>query len=104
MTQKYALVENGIVLNVILVEDSVVPSLDGSYVKVTEETGGVQPGFDYDEDNGKFISPKPYDSWELNDDFKWESPAGPMPSDGIPYSWNEEEKTWDPFIAEPTEE
>lgn len=104
MIKQYALVEGGTVKNVIVADDSVIPSLSGTYFEITLETNGAQPGFDYDEENNKFIAPKPYDSWSLNDDFKWESPAGPMPQDGTPYLWNEETKTWDQFVAEQAEE
>jgi hypothetical protein len=104
MTKIYAQVESGIVLNVIVSGAANIQTLDGNFVEITDSTGGAQQGFTYDLENNKFISPKPYESWTLNDNFKWESPVGPMPADDTPCTWNEEEQTWDPFVAEPTEE
>ena len=53
------------------------------------------PGFTYDQTRDAFISPKPYESWVLNEDtWQWETPI-PMPTDGQPYRWNEENQSWD---------
>jgi hypothetical protein len=50
-------------------------------------------GFEYDELNDAFIPPKPYNSWLLNNDFKWESPI-PYPIDGEIYIWDEDTLSW----------
>lgn len=51
-------------------------------------------GYTYDEVNDAFISPKPpFDSWSLNDDFKWEAPV-PYPTDGAFYIWDEDTLSW----------
>ena len=65
-------------------------------------------GYKYDQYKDSFISPKPYNSWVLNEDTcLWEAPiAYPNTQtqnltdrDGNPindaYNWNEETKQWD---------
>ena len=54
-------------------------------------------GSRYDETLDAFISPKPYDSWILNDETaKWEAPVA-MPDDGKDYYWDEETTSWVEF-------
>ena len=51
-------------------------------------------GYTYDEGRDAFISPKPFNSWVLNEDTcLWESPV-PMPTDGKMYSWDEDTVSW----------
>jgi hypothetical protein len=51
-------------------------------------------GFTYDSQRDAFISPKPFNSWILNEDTcLWEAPI-PYPIDGQIYIWNEETKNW----------
>ena len=60
-------------------------------------------GYQYDEGRDAFIAPKPFDSWELNEETCiWEPPVV-YPSDGSEYSWNEETKNWDKVVYEETE-
>jgi hypothetical protein len=52
-------------------------------------------GYTYDEDRDAFISPKPYNSWILNEDTcLWNSPVA-KPQDENIYTWNESTLTWD---------
>jgi hypothetical protein len=92
---KYAKINSeDIVENAIICEDSQISTFDGEWVKVTEATNDAHVGHPYNRENNKFIAPKPpFDSWELNADFKWESPAGPRPTDAE-YDWNESTKQW----------
>jgi hypothetical protein len=50
-------------------------------------------GFIWDEDADAFYEPQPFPSWTLNDDYRWVAPV-PYPTDGGPYSWDEEEQVW----------
>lgn len=51
-------------------------------------------GYTYDSTRDAFISPKPYNSWVLNEtSCLWGAPT-PMPNDGKIYSWDEETTTW----------
>ena len=52
-------------------------------------------GYTYDESRDAFIPPKPFDSWELNEDScLWEAPI-PYPKDGNNHIWNEETQNWE---------
>lgn len=51
-------------------------------------------GFTYDHERDSFISPKPYDSWVLNEDTCIYQAPIPYPDDGMDYIWNEETTTW----------
>ncbi len=87
---------DNIVKNVIVCEDSGVPSeFVGTFVECTEETRIASIGDSYDVNNDKFISQKPYESWTLNSDLEWESPVGPKP-DGF-YKWIEDSQEWVPL-------
>ena len=51
-------------------------------------------GYKYDESRDAFISPKPYNSWTLNEtSCSWEAPT-PYPNDGNLYIWDEENLRW----------
>jgi hypothetical protein len=52
-------------------------------------------GYFYDEERDAFVSPKPFNSWILNEDTcVWEAPI-PMPINDNKYIWNESTLTWD---------
>ena len=55
-------------------------------------------GYTYDSNRDAFISPKPFNSWILNENTcNWESPI-PLPSDASidkRYTWNEEILNWE---------
>jgi len=52
-------------------------------------------GYTYDADRDAFISPKPFDSWLLNEDScTWFAPVD-YPLDGFIYGWNEETLAWE---------
>jgi hypothetical protein len=51
-------------------------------------------GYYFDEQKDAFIPPKPFDSWELDEETcRWVAPS-PYPTDGKMYNWNEEELEW----------
>lgn len=52
-------------------------------------------GMIYDENRDAFITPKPFNSWVLNEDTcRYEAPVA-KPTDGKIYKWNETNQTWD---------
>lgn len=51
-------------------------------------------GYEYDINNGVFISTQPYPSWSLDENFDWQAPIS-YPDDGQNYLWNEEAQQWD---------
>lgn len=51
-------------------------------------------GYTYDSDRDAFISPKPFESWLLNEDTcRWEAPVA-YPEDGKLYEWDETTTSW----------
>lgn len=50
-------------------------------------------GYKYDESVDAFIPPKPFPSWILNNDARWDPPA-PYPTDGLIYKWDEATLSW----------
>lgn len=108
----FAKVENGIVTQVIVIEQDVVDTgLFGdpsSWVQTSYNTyGGVHRlggtpmrknyagiGCIYDVELDAFYSPQPFPSWTLNSDSCiWQSPV-PKPIDDKMYDWNEETTSW----------
>ena len=52
-------------------------------------------GYTYDQTRDAFISPKPFNSWILDETTcLWEAPVY-MPDDGKRYNWNETTTSWD---------
>jgi len=107
----FAKIENGIVTQVIVIEQDVLntghwgdPSL---WVQTSYNThGGVHTnggtplrknfagiGYTYDSQRDAFYSPKPYNSWLLDEtSCTWKAPVD-MPTEGR-YTWNEETLSW----------
>jgi len=75
------------------------PWLNATGCKRTSYNGNTRKnyagiGYTYDADRDAFISPKPYESWVLNEDTcNWEAPT-PYPSDGKLYTWDEDTLSW----------
>jgi hypothetical protein len=109
--------ENNEVLQVILIDNSVIgepelsfPETEGSGVSFINNTLGILGiwkqtsynnkfrkqyagiGYKYDEENDVFIAPRPFASWELDENFDWQAPISKPDGD---YVWNEEEGAWE---------
>ena len=103
----FAKIENDIVTQVIVVDNSVQNfgqtwindhlNLDGKWIQTSYNSNfrgnfaGI--GYTYDRENDVFYAPQPYPSWTLNENWSWESPL-PYPSDGGYYIWNEDILNW----------
>ena len=98
--------ENNIVTRVLVGNNSepdegeaFMNSLGGTWVK-TSYNGTIRKnyagiGYSYDSSRNAFIAPKPFDSWELDEDTcRWEAPVA-YPTDGKMYTWNEENTNWE---------
>ena len=48
-------------------------------------------GDDYNRENDIFVSPQPYPSWTIDENFDWQPPV-PKP-EGLNY-WNETKQQW----------
>lgn len=113
----FAKVHNGIVTNVIVLNEEDAATFDdgepGVWVQTSYNTkGGQHPegrplrknyagiGYTYDEQRDAFIPPKPFESWLLNEDTCLWDPPVPYPTDvGTEenpkfYVWNEETVSW----------
>ena len=104
--------ENNIVTQVLVIEQDVIDTGNfgdpASWIQTSYNTrGGVHTlggtplrknyagiGYTYDRIRDAFIPPKPYASWELNEDTcLWEAPV-PYPDDGKLYTWDEPTVSW----------
>ena len=54
-------------------------------------------GYTYDAVNDVFVSPQPYPSWYLDDNFDWQAPV-PKPEQGE-WTWNESEGDWNELVS-----
>ena len=94
----YAHIDNNFnVINVIVSNDELVSTLDGTYIEYSASgefranPAGI--GCIYDPNNDVFIPKQPYPSWNLNNEtFKWEAPIkkpeGPAAWDEVNQVWN----------------
>jgi hypothetical protein len=108
----FAKVLNGIVQQVIVAEpeffDTFVDSSPGEWIQTSYNTrGGVHAnggtplrknyagvGFTYDKERDAFISPKPYQSWILDENSCTWLPPVACPEDGKNYAWDEPTTSW----------
>ena len=114
----FAKVLDGKVTQVIVAEpeffETFVDSSPGEWIQTSYNTYGGEHklggeplrknyagiGFTYDHILDAFIPPKPFDSWELNEDTcLWQAPVS-IPDDGKLYTWNEITTSWDEVPAE----
>ena len=92
-------IENGIVVNVVFVENNLEnlvesPRPNGSLAYI---------GGGYDIDNDTFTSVKPFDSWVLNEHFEWVAPIEPPYTEvdsGVSHIWNESDQKWDTTFSD----
>ncbi len=107
----FAKVENGVVTQVIVIEQDVLNTGhwgDPAYwIQTSYNTrGGQHPegrplrknyagiGYTYDSQRDAFIPPQPFPSWTLSEETcLWNSPV-PYPTDGKVYSWDETTINW----------
>ena len=107
----FAKVENGIVTQVLVIEQDVIDTgLFGDpalWVQTSYNTfGGKHPngnplrknfagvGFTYDQERDAFIPPQTFPSWTLDEETCLWVPPIAYPDDGKPYRWDEENQVW----------
>ena len=107
----FAKVENGIVTQVLVIEQDMIDSGHFGHASLWKQTsynthGNQHPegrplrgnyagiGYTYDEEHDVFYAPQPFPSWTLSHTtWLWEPPV-PYPNDGQPYNWDETTKSW----------
>lgn len=113
----FAHVKDGIVDNVIVVEEDVLAlghwGDPAEWVQTSYNTqggkhllGGVPlrknyagVGFSYDAQRDAFIPQSPFPSWVLDEETcLWNAPT-PMPTDGKIYNWDEPTTSWIEFVV-----
>jgi hypothetical protein len=120
----FAKVENGIVTQVLVVEPDFIATGHlgdpAAWVQTSYNTRGnvhygpdgnpddgeairgnfAGIGYTYNEEYDVFYAPQPYPSWRLQrSNWLWVPPT-PYPTEGGPYTWNEETKSWDQVVTE----
>lgn len=108
----FAKVSDGKVVQVIVAEpeffDTFIDSSPGEWIQTSYNTrGGVHLnggtplrknyagiGFSYDPQRDAFIPPKPFESWNLNEESCLWEPPFPIPSEGKLYNWDEPTLSW----------
>lgn len=88
----YALIENNVVINTIVADTAFILRQPGTWIEMGKTEGDkASPGFIRIE--GKFVTPKPYDDWTLDNNRKWKAPI-PEPQGGD-HQWDPDKKKWD---------
>jgi hypothetical protein len=94
--KKFAVLDNqNTVVNVIIAENLAIAesSSNASCVEVLANvTAGIN--YTYNAQYSRFIEPKPFDSWILNQETFMNAPPVAYPTDGGIYSWNESLLEW----------
>jgi hypothetical protein len=59
--------------------------------RIRKQYAGI--GFTYDAVADVFITPKPFASWSLDENYDWQAPID-YPADGKKYLWDEANQVW----------
>lgn len=109
----FAQIENGIVVNVVVVNNNELlvdgieqeqkgiefcQSIFGGEWVQTSYNGTIRKqyasvGYSYNETADVFVAPQPYPSWLLDANYDWQAPID-YPADGKFYSWDEANQVW----------
>ena len=105
MINKYASIVDNIVTNIILSSAENLNALGGEeqWIDVSNlpyvRLGDVAQ-LNTETETYLVYSPKPYNSWTLNEDTcLWDSPV-PYPTDDLMYSWDEDTTSWVETVEE----
>jgi hypothetical protein len=109
----FAQIENGTVVNVIVVHNNELlvdgieleskgaefcHNLLGGFWKQTSYNNNIRKqyagvGYTYDAEADEFVHPQPFPSWALDNNNDWQAPTA-KPNDGKMYGWDESSLTW----------
>lgn len=94
--KKYAEInDEGIVINTVISSEANIQFLTGTFIEydvlLNPARRDAVIGSTYDKINDRFIDPKPYESWQLNENGSWEPPVErPLG----PHMWDEDSASW----------
>ena len=96
----FAKLENNVVVDVIIADNIewINENLEGNWIE-TVENGSIRYnyagiGYTYDPINDAFISPQPYPSWALDQNFNWQPPTPRPEGEWIKWRWDEATTSW----------
>ena len=95
----FAKIENNIVVQVIAADQDFVNTLVGDWIETSTDGtlhknyAGI--GYSWDLERRAFISPKPFNSWLLDQETCRWTPPVTRPNDGLKYFWNEDKIDWE---------
>jgi hypothetical protein len=69
-----------------------------TFVDGSQRKQYASPNYFYDAVADVFISPKPFESWSLDENYDWQAPID-YPADGKDYLWDEANQAWVEFPA-----
>jgi hypothetical protein len=98
---KFAVIENGVVINTVIADSKAIAEEVTGATCVEFTTEPAEVGGTYV--NKKFILRKPYPSWVTDGDYGWQAPVEyPTTTEENPkhYTWDEETTSW---VETPTE-
>jgi len=94
---RFAKIERGKVVDVIVASQRVVNTLEGEWIETFKDRSQRKKfagkGMIYDRTKDKFIDPQPYPSWTLDSNDDWKSPVDRPKNTNI-YKWDESRKNW----------
>ena len=64
--------------------------------RIRKQYAGI--GYKYDADADVFITPKPYPSWNLDNNFDWQPPYPRPDNQPFKWSWDEENLVWQELL------
>jgi hypothetical protein len=95
--KNYAVIKDNVVVNIVVFDDPTEELLElfkNEYNAddILEVNDSIYNGSTYD--GVKFIPPKPFESWILNEEnCQWYAPVS-YPTNGKPYTWDEPTTSW----------
>ena len=93
----FAVIDDGLVSNIVEAEDISLASLffqDSDIIEVTPDTNNAYVGLSFNKTKQRFEQPKIFDSWVLDNDTLLWKPPKEYPTDGTVYFWDESIKDW----------
>jgi len=86
--KQYARIENNIVVNIIVADDSFISGQSGQWIEYSDSRTAY---IGTELVDGFLVSPKPFPSWTLNSSYDWQAPVTRPVGDFV---WNEETQSW----------